>query len=77
MADVFELLGEIFLFSSLLAVILFVLLLVLGILWILTLVYQAKRNQWGWFVFSLLISPIWFLYWIVWLFNPKLKRKRK
>jgi TctA family transporter len=70
MADVFELLGEIFLFSSLLAIVLFILLLVLGILWILTLVYQARRNQWVWFVLTLLISPLW-------IFNPKLKRKKR
>jgi TctA family transporter len=77
MADVFELLGEIFLFSSLLAIVLFILLLVLGILWILTLVYQARRNQWVWFVLTLLISPLWILYWIIWVFSPKLKRKKR
>jgi hypothetical protein len=76
MADVFELLGEIFLFSSLLAIIMFVLLLVLGIFWILTLIYQARRSQWVWFVLTLLFGPLWILYWIIWVFSPKLKRKK-
>lgn len=74
---VFELLGEIFLFSSLLAIVMFILLLTVAILWILTLVYQARRNQWVWFVLTLIFPFLWLLYWIVWLFNPKLKRKRK
>ena len=77
MADVFNLLGEIFLFSSLIAIIAFIFVIIALILWICTLVYQAKRNQWIWFVLSLIISPVWILYWIVWLFNPKLKRKKK
>jgi Kef-type K+ transport system membrane component KefB len=47
------------------------------ILYIVTLVYQAKRNQWGWFVLTLIFNIVLLIYWIVWLSNPKLKRKRR
>lgn len=35
------------------------------VLYIKTLIRQAKRKEWGWFVVSLLISPAWIIYWIV------------
>jgi hypothetical protein len=52
-------------------------LLIWFVIWIITLVYQAKRNQWGWFVLTLIFNIALLIYWIVWVFNPKLKRKKK
>jgi len=49
--------------------------LVLFILWICTLVYQGKRKQWGWFILTIIFNIVWVIYWIVWLFSSKLKRK--
>lgn len=60
-----------------LGIIYIVLLLTILILWISTLVYQAKRNQWVWFVLTLLFGIVMLIYWIAWIFNPKLKRRRK
>lgn len=60
-----------------LGIIYIVLLLTILILWISTLVYQAKRNQWVWFVLTLLFGIVMLIYWIVWIFNPKSKGRRK
>jgi len=76
MTGFFATLGEVFLFSTLLSIGLFVLFLFALILQIITLVYQGRRNQWVWFVLTLIFTPLWIFYWIVWLLNPKLKRKR-
>jgi phage shock protein PspC (stress-responsive transcriptional regulator) len=47
------------------------------VIWIFTLVYQGERKQWVWFVLTLIFNIVLLIYWIVWLFEPKLKRKRK
>jgi Na+/phosphate symporter len=54
-----------------------VFLLVWLIIWIMTLIYQGKRNQWVWFVLTLIFNIVLLIYWIVWTFEPKLKRKHK
>lgn len=35
------------------------------VLQILTLIRQAKKKEWAWFVLSLLFTPVWIIYWIV------------
>jgi len=56
-----------------------VVLIVLIILWVATLVYQAKRRQWIWFVLTLIFSTLLMIvYWIVWYaMKPKWKKKQK
>lgn len=46
------------------------------VLYITTLVYQAKRSQWVWFILTLLFGIVTIIYWITWMFSPKLRRKR-
>jgi hypothetical protein len=36
-------------------------------IWISTLVHQAKRGKWVWFVFTLLWGVTLIIYWIVWI----------
>jgi Na+/melibiose symporter-like transporter len=55
----------------------FAALLIWIIIYILTLVYQGNRKQWGWFVLTLIFNIVLLIYWIVWLFEPKLKKKRR
>lgn len=38
-------------------------------LFVMTLVKQAKAKEWVWFVLSLLINPVWIIYWIVRFFK--------
>ena len=46
--------------------------------WIGTLVHQAKRGKWVWFILTLIGIPfILVLYWIVWLFRGSKWKKRK
>lgn len=47
------------------------------IVYILTLIYQANRKQWGWFILTLLSNLFLIIYWIVWIFNKKLRKTRK
>jgi cobalamin synthase len=47
------------------------------LIYIATLVYQAKRRQWGWFILTLIFNIVLLIYWIVWLADPQLKRKRR
>lgn len=49
---------------------------VLLFIWIVTLVHQAKRKRWAWFVLTLLFQFVWWIYWIVWLVSPKFRRKK-
>jgi hypothetical protein len=46
------------------------------IFWISTLVYQARRSQWIWFVITLIFNFMYIFYWIFWMIIPKLRRKR-
>lgn len=39
------------------------------VLYVATLVRQARKNQWIWFVITLLVSPLFVLYWICRLFR--------
>lgn len=54
-----------------------VLVLVMMVLWICTLVHQAKRHRWVWFVLTLIFSIVFWIYWITWAVSPKFRRKRK
>jgi len=39
------------------------------IAYVYTLVHQAKKKDWTWFVLTLLIAPVMIIYWIVKLFK--------
>ena len=63
---------------SIFAVLLFLVIIIAWlVIWICTIVYQAKRSQWVWMVFTLIFNITLIIYWIVWLVYPKLRRKRK
>jgi hypothetical protein len=47
------------------------------ILGILTLIHQAKRSLWIWFVLTLIFGIVLPIYWIVWLFKRKKWNRRK
>jgi MFS-type transporter involved in bile tolerance (Atg22 family) len=48
------------------------------VVWVGTLVHQAKNSRWIWFVLTLIGIPFSIiLYWIVWLFSSKKKGKKK
>ncbi len=34
------------------------------VLWIITLIRQAKRGEWVWFVLTLIFNITWIIYWI-------------
>lgn len=53
-----------------------ILALISAILWISTLVYQIKRKQYFWFVITLICNVAYIIYWIVWLSDKKLRRKK-
>ena len=65
-------------------IIIFILSLLFFVLWILTLVYQGKRKQWTWFILTLVLTFVLgiglfivILYWIVWLFDKNLRKKKR
>ncbi len=33
--------------------------------WVLTLIRQAKKSEWAWFVLTLLFNPTLIIYWVV------------
>ena len=41
------------------------------ILWIKTLIRQAKKKKWVWFVFTVLIPLTLIVYWIMYLFKKR------
>jgi len=47
------------------------------IFWIVTLVNQAKKGNWIWFVITLLVPIALIIYWIVYAVDPKLRRKKR
>lgn len=49
------------------------------VLWIYTLIHQAKRKRWVWFILTLLFNITILIYWIVRFIigNDKGKRKNK
>lgn len=53
--------------------ILIVLLLLPTIIWIVTLIMQLKSSEYAWFVFTLLIPPVLFIYYLVYIFKKLLK----
>jgi len=57
---------EMSLIGSIIAVLLIVLYV---LLYIYTLVKQAKKREWTWFVLTLLFNPVMIIYWIVKLFK--------
>ena len=50
--------------GALLSILILFLALLLVILYIVTLIRQARKKEWEWFVITLLISPTMFVYWI-------------
>ena len=45
------------------------------IIWILTLVHQAKRQRWFFFALTIIFNITLIIYWIIWIFSPKFRRK--
>lgn len=45
--------------------------------YIATLIHQAKRKKWIWFVITLLINITTIIYWITWIFNGEKWNRRK
>lgn len=45
--------------------------------WIMTLVHQAHRKRWVWFVFSLIVPGITFIYWFVWMVAPEFRKTKR
>ena len=67
-----------------LMILLLIVLLIGIIIWIATLVHQAKRKKWAWFILTLILTFLFgigflmvLIYWIVWLASPKSKKKKK
>lgn len=78
LAEILSEIGSIFMVSVTIALTAFIILLIEIIIWIRTLVHQAKRKRWVWFVFTLIFHIIWVLYWIVCLFSKEFRKgKRK
>lgn len=50
---------------------------ILLLFWVVTLIYQARRKEWAWFIITLIlwIAPI--FYWVVFAIDSKPKRKKK
>lgn len=44
--------------------------------WIKTAIHQAKRKRWTWFVFTLIFQVVLIIYWLVYLFDSKFRRKK-
>jgi hypothetical protein len=51
--------------------------LVYFIIYIATLVNQAKKGNWIWFVITLLVPIVLIIYWVAYGINPKLRRKKR
>lgn len=47
------------------------------IIWMVTLVNQAKKGNWIYFVITLLIPITLIIYWIAYAICPKLRRKKR
>ena len=43
----------------------YLILIIVVIFQIFTLVKQAKAKEWIWFVSTLILNPVWIIYWIV------------
>jgi len=50
-------------------IILFFVVIFLFVAYVYTLVRQAKKKEWVWFVLTLLIGPVMFIYWLTKLFK--------
>ena len=63
-------------FTGAFAVVWIILAILMLVFWILTLVHQARRKRWVWFVLTLVFGYgiIFILYWIVWLASPEFRR---
>ena len=55
---------------------LIIIMLVWFVIWVLTLIYQAKRSQWAFFILTLIFNIVLIIYWIVWLSDSKWRKKR-
>lgn len=47
------------------------------IIWVLTLVHQAKRGRYWWIAFTALIQAILILYWLVYVSSKKFRKTPK
>lgn len=47
------------------------------VIWVLTLIHQAKNKKWAWFVLTLLLQFVAVIYWISWTFFPNFRKKKK
>lgn len=53
------------------------LLLAAFIIWIMTLVHQARRSRWVWFVLTIVGIPLILpLYWFIWLIVPEFRKTK-
>lgn len=58
----------------------FIYIILLGIyitILVMTLVHQARRSRWVWFVLTLIFNIVLWAYWIVWIFSKKFRNKKK
>lgn len=46
------------------------------VVWILTLVHQAKRKRWVFFILTILFNIVLIIYWITWVISPKFRKKK-
>lgn len=44
---------------------------------VMTLVHQARRSRWVWFVLTLIFNIVLWVYWIVWIFSKEFRNKKK
>lgn len=47
------------------------------VVWILTLIHQAKRKRWAWFIITLLFQITALIYWFVWMISPSFRKKKR
>ena len=47
------------------------------LVWIFTLIHQARRERWVWFVVTLIFNLTIIVYWFVWMVSKKFRRKKK
>jgi len=48
-----------------------------AVIWIATIIHQAKRKRWVWMVLTIIFNITVLVYWIVWLVSKKFRRKRR
>lgn len=46
-------------------------------IWVITMIHQARRKRWAWFVLTLLFQITTMIYWIVWISSESFRKKKK